>query len=202
MPSGYTAGVQSGEITDFKDYAMGCARAFGALVMMRDDPSDAEIPEKFEPSKFSRDRLVKLRKELDQFKAMGSDERRDLHESEHRDEIASAEKRLAEIAEQRARYEAMLGEARAYVAPTPDHEKFAEFMVKQLVDSIDWDCKTEYYDKKKEKAPFRKWEYEKVKDLERSIESAKESWNEEQERTAGRNKWIAELRESLSKQSA
>lgn len=48
MPTGYTADVQSGKVTDFAEYAMNCARAFGALVLMRDDPSDADIPERFE----------------------------------------------------------------------------------------------------------------------------------------------------------
>lgn len=37
MPTGYTASVQEGKVTEFRDFAMECARAFGALVMMRDE---------------------------------------------------------------------------------------------------------------------------------------------------------------------
>lgn len=54
MPTGYTHEVQSGEVTDFPTFTMQCARAFGALIMMRDDPSDAQIPEQFEPSDYNR----------------------------------------------------------------------------------------------------------------------------------------------------
>ena len=35
MPTGYTAAVCSGEITEIKDFALSCARAFGALITMR-----------------------------------------------------------------------------------------------------------------------------------------------------------------------
>ena len=37
MPTGYTDKIKDG-IT-FKEYAMGCARAFGALITMRDNPA-------------------------------------------------------------------------------------------------------------------------------------------------------------------
>ena len=50
MPTGYTAEVQKG--ISFDKYALNCARAFGALVSMRDEPSDKEIPEKLEPSDY------------------------------------------------------------------------------------------------------------------------------------------------------
>jgi hypothetical protein len=50
MPTGYTAAVADGTITEFPDFAMQCARAFGTLVLMRDEPQDAAIPEKFEPA--------------------------------------------------------------------------------------------------------------------------------------------------------
>lgn len=36
MPSGYTAGVGNGSVVEFGDYAWRCARAFDALVTMRD----------------------------------------------------------------------------------------------------------------------------------------------------------------------
>ena len=44
MPTGYTAPVQDGKIVTLKDFAWCCARGMGALVTMREAPSDAEIP--------------------------------------------------------------------------------------------------------------------------------------------------------------
>jgi hypothetical protein len=49
MPTGYTDCVRSGEVTEFADFAMKCARAFGACIEMRDEPSGTPIPEAFEP---------------------------------------------------------------------------------------------------------------------------------------------------------
>ncbi len=42
MPSGYTENIYYGKKVAFKDFALGCARAFGACVMQRDDPADVK----------------------------------------------------------------------------------------------------------------------------------------------------------------
>ena len=51
MPIGYTSKLHDGD-QPFNEFIMSCARAFGALVTMRDDPNDAPIPE-FEVSEYS-----------------------------------------------------------------------------------------------------------------------------------------------------
>ena len=45
MPTGYTAAIAK-DIT-FNDFVMQCAKAM--LIMMRDEPANAPIPERFEP---------------------------------------------------------------------------------------------------------------------------------------------------------
>ena len=198
MPTGYTADVQSGKVTDFSEYAMNCARAFGALVLMRDDPSDAEIPDRFEPSEHYLKGKEKALKALAEFESMSQEERLAMSNAEHDRDVEYATERLSEIALHRSRYEAMLAEAKAYVPPSPDHEKFADFMVKQLTDSIDFDCSTEYYEKQAEKSSFAEWEAKKLESLKRTAEMAEESLKKELERTEGRNIWISQLRESLA----
>jgi hypothetical protein len=42
MPTGYTAGVADGTITEFREYALLCARAFGACIMLRDEPVEEQ----------------------------------------------------------------------------------------------------------------------------------------------------------------
>ncbi len=58
MPTGYTAAVQNGTVTRFADFAMNCARAFGALVELRDE-MDAPIPDTFKPSTHHSESLKK-----------------------------------------------------------------------------------------------------------------------------------------------
>lgn len=196
MPTGYTDGVQSGKITEFNEYAMLCARAFGATILMRDDPLDAEIPE-FEPSTFYRDNLDKAKKELAAFESMTSDERRNMHEQEHAENVATAEKYIAERNVQRHRYEAMLEKAKAFTPPTAKHEGLAKFMVEQLRESIESDCDGDYWENEKVKTPFDEWETQRLESLRKNIGRYAEEWQKEQTRTEGRNRWVRELRKAL-----
>ncbi len=69
MPTGYTAILMEKGQT-FQEFIMGCARAFGALIEMRDSPNDAPIPDKFEPSDYHAKRIIELREKLAKFKLM------------------------------------------------------------------------------------------------------------------------------------
>lgn len=66
MPTGYTADVADGKITDFVEYALQCARAFGACIMLRDEPISSEIPE-FQPSDYNANALAEAEKTLSRF---------------------------------------------------------------------------------------------------------------------------------------
>lgn len=61
MPTAYTANISKG-IT-FKEYALLCARNFGATITMRDEPLDAEIPE-FQPSDYYVKRISEIKKDI------------------------------------------------------------------------------------------------------------------------------------------
>ena len=61
MPTGYTHDIPAG-IT-FRQFALNCARAFGANIAMRDDPADKPI-EVYEPSDYSAKAITKATNEL------------------------------------------------------------------------------------------------------------------------------------------
>ena len=61
MPSGYTENIYYGKEVAFKDFALGCARAFGACVMQRDDPAD-EKPKIMPEESYHTEELKKLKK--------------------------------------------------------------------------------------------------------------------------------------------
>ena len=60
MPTGYTYPVADGTITEFSKFALNCSRAFGVLMHMRDEPIDAPIPDKIEPTSYYKNQLDEL----------------------------------------------------------------------------------------------------------------------------------------------
>lgn len=48
MPTGYTDKIYRGEPQTFPEFAARSARAFGALISMRDEPLGDELPKKIE----------------------------------------------------------------------------------------------------------------------------------------------------------
>lgn len=201
MPTGYTEGVAKGEISDFSDYALRCARSFGACIMLRDEPLSSEIPE-FEPSDFNAKSLAKAKEELAEFLAMDESQRRELHAEDCTNNEDRAKKRISEINAERKRYEAMLTKAREYESPSSDHDEFAAFLVSQLEESIKWDCDTSYWDGQLREVPFSEWQETKLASLRRSIAYNEEADRDEIERTAGRNEWVRKLKQSLKSVSA
>ena len=67
MPTGYTADLYDGKDVSFEDFTLNCARAFGALVSLRDEP-DAEIPDEFKVDEFYVKRFEKAKEELEKAK--------------------------------------------------------------------------------------------------------------------------------------
>lgn len=201
MPTGYTAAIQEG--VTFQQFAMNCARAFGALVMMRDDPSDAEIPAAFEPSDHNLKALEKAREEMMTLGAMGTAECEVAAMRQFDEESAYRSKQIAESNELQAKYDAMLQEVKAWIPPSPDHVKMKEFMIEQIESSIKFDCNADYYEARVPQLHTAiSWKAQRVLQVAKDITYHSEAHEEEVERTAGRNKWIAELRESLNVSAA
>lgn len=195
MPTGYTHGVQTGAITKFDDFAWQCARAFGALVLLRDD-MDAPIPEEFQPSDYHAKAIEAARAELVRLEAMTPEdanaEARRLYEQSAREYEGRVERKAAE----RHRYEAMLDKVRAWVPPSSDHVGMKDFMIKQLVESIDFDCNGTY-DGRMKFQTGDEWRASAIKEARRSVEYHAAEHAKEVERTESRNRWIKQLRESL-----
>jgi hypothetical protein len=196
MPTGYTSGVATGEIKDFKTYALQCARAFGACIMLRDEPMSDEIPE-FKPSDHYEQSLAKAQAELAAFMVMNREEKEALYRKECDDRIDYAKKRIAENAAQKQRYEDMLKQAREFRAPTSGHNEYAKFLVTQLEESIKFDCSGDFYEKQLERPSFSEWAKGKLEKLKWDIEYSEKHHREEVKRTASRNKWVADLKKSL-----
>lgn len=194
MPTGYTAPVGDGTVTEFQQFALQCARAFGALITMRDDPMDAPIPDEFTPSTHHTEQLAKATTRLAELQAMTPEQiAAAAHEAETT-RIQQEREWAAERAQKKARYEAMLAHANAYVPPSEDHENFRQFMIDQLTESIRFDCPD--CEIAPECSP-EEWHAAALKSAEWSIQYHTEEGEQEVVRAAGRTQWIQQLKASL-----
>lgn len=195
MPTGYTAGIIDG--ISFKTYALNCARAFGACVLLRDEEGGGEkIPDAFEPSDYHLKEVEKFKAAYNRLTEMTA---RELELAAHEDYAKLEAARLTRIQEredQRRAYEAMLEQVNQWSAPTPDHVRFHEFMRTQIEKSIKFDCDG-YDDPPVERITPQEWLEKRREDLLWSISYHEKGYADELARTESRNAWIKALRESL-----
>ena len=197
MPTGYTASVNDGTITTLRDYALGCARAFGALIELRDEPSSAPIPQKFKRSTYHDKALKDAEDDLASLSNLTPADRQAKADKANADALAYWQKSKADRAAIKARYDAMLAKAKGWTPPTSDHEEFKTFMVSQLEQSIDFD--TTGYGPDEPPAPVtaEEWYADALKEAKRQVKYHTEGRDEEIKRTAERQAWLDALRGAL-----
>lgn len=194
MPTGYTHKIKDGQ--SFKDFVMGCARAFGALVMMRDEPHDAPIPERFEPSDYHKNKIIETERRITELENMSIDDALEAAENEHISELRRWQERESERTDLRNKYNAMMAEVVKWQPPTPEHQGLKDFMIEQIETSRRFDCSGTYDDKPKPLMPSE-WKAKEMEKARRDIDYHTKEHAEEVNRTEGRNNWIKALRESL-----
>lgn len=196
MPTAYTNKVQDGSITEFADFAMLCARAFGACITLRDEPIDTPIPDEFKPSAYHLEELKGARETLLRLKWMTVDQKDAAARSANEAALAQWREHERRKDEARQRYEAMLAQANAWHPPTPDHQGLKDFMIQQLSDSIEWDCTPT-----PKPTPMNRdeWYEAAIRKAEWCVQYHEKEHRREIERAKRRTEWIRDLRRSLGK---
>lgn len=136
MPTGYTAQIEDGKITNAKDFLLLCTRAFGVAIDLKDEPLSTPTPMEFEPDEYYKINLQRREQELEESKQMTIDEfiEREKHSMqrsaefarEHIKEMKSANKRYLRIREVISKWN----------PPTTSHEGLKEFALEQIDKSI------------------------------------------------------------------
>lgn len=197
MPTGYTAPLYEGKEMTFEQFALRCARNFGALIRMRDEPFDAPIPEEFPVDEYYQKNYEQAKAAYEKFKQHPptDEELEEAYAKYVQKETNHAKKANERAAFRRQRYEAMLSKVMEWEPPTEEHVNLKNFMVEQLEDSIDFDC-SECHPHITEK---QKWmEYERSgKFYEDNLRVSKDSLEKATKSCAERNAWIKDLRDSL-----
>lgn len=194
MPTGYTSNLYDGD-QSFEDFVLGCARAFGALVTLRDEPT-APIPDEFQPSPSYTDALAKAQERVEWLE--------NAHDQalwrEQTDRVKTAIQRREEyIAEREAlryRYKKMLDRVEGWSPPTEEHIGLRKFMIEQLVQSIQHDCGsyTPSVPSLRTTATYRRDELDKAR---ADAIHYREELSKDRQRASERTAWVRSLRESL-----
>jgi hypothetical protein len=185
--------VKDGKVTEFRDFAMGCARAFGAAIMMRDEPGGQVDVEKCMESTDYHDKMIE---KLRAVKPRTDAEILAEFDGHVANRIAECHRSIEQSKVEMARYEGMLEKVEAWQPPSSDHVKFKEFMVSQLKESISHDSMTDFYEREIEEAKsLSPEEYVENRrgNVQKDIEYHEERLAEIAERNASRRKWVEDL---------
>lgn len=196
MPTGYTHKLMESD-QSFREFALNCARAFGACVMLRDEPVEGDIPE-FKPSLRDLQKSEEAKAERHRLLEMTDDERIKFGQSKKDEEIDRAEKYLAKEIMENLRLSLMRDRVMAWKIPTSEHAGLREFMLDQIKISMH---SLEYSEKRirDAKASFARDYYDRaLAEATRDIEYHEKAQLEENERTFNRNRWVNELKASIS----
>lgn len=193
MPTGYTYDIVNGKLQDFNEFAMRCARAFGALINMRDAPSDAPIPEKFESSVYHKNAADEARKEKKRLAALAPPELETECAAAFHEKVEQEQKWRRELILENQRCQDMAAKVKGWTAPTPDHEELKSFMLQQLKISVYVEREAETF----MRPSPEDWLLEKLQKCRHDIEYHDKEHAKEIERTKSRNEWLRVLRVSL-----
>lgn len=201
MPTGYTASVQDGDITELADYALTCARGFGAMVLLRDSDQSLEATRRYveeqayaESSSYYVDALRKSRERLAELRSTTDEQALAAAQAAHDEVVASNERHERKRVTELARYKAMIEKVEAWEPPTEDHVEFKKFMLDQLRGSVEFDCRSFSMPAPEVSLAWRDEEIEREL---RNVQRYEEEIEKEAERNAGRVAWVTALLDSL-----
>lgn len=195
MPTGYTSEIYEGKEVSLKDYILRCARAFGATAVMRDEPLSKEIPV-FQPNDYHLKQKTFAQQELIKYQNMSLEDAQKLINQEYDEKVRATDESLNKNNKLKQRYERLLIKVKAWEPPTVEHKELKEFAIRQLKESIYYDCSTECLNYPTKQDP-KEWLNRKIETYQKDIEYHQKSWNREVERTNQRNEWIKKLKESI-----
>jgi hypothetical protein len=197
MPTGYTADVADGKVTELKDYILTVSRGMGFAYHLRDTGPTDGIPLQEEGSHYQTSYEDAVEK-LDLWLKMSSAVRRAEY-NRYVEDVESSNKRAVERHNKElSNYNNMIAKVEAW--EVPDFlESTKEFALEQLRSSVDFDCGHGPYTSKVQ--PFEEWLVNHEAGIHRDVEYYRKKLEEERERTAEANRYIKSLYESLGLES-
>lgn len=186
MPTGYTAGIEEGDMS-FEEFVWYCATAFFY--------DTARMPEQFKITGDYAQKIADTKARIAEFETISDLEvanRQAASRERYQTEYKKSIKRAADLTE---KYQMMIRKVENWSVPTPDHEALKKFMLRQLEESLKWDC----YSLDAQAAPVSTEEYRAtvLADLRDHLKFCEERQKTEEENVEKSNKWMAALKASV-----
>jgi hypothetical protein len=208
MTTGYVAKLHDGEQT-FEGFALGCARAFGYLMDMRDSANDAAIvavkvisPRYAANLEIARSELKGATLEPMSYWESVADSLAASAAANHAAEVAKREAAAAKSRAIIARYEAMLAKVNAWQPPSSEHEGLKAFMTEQLTKSIEWDSPSPFTGGSVPPVTVLAKTAIQIRDetiarAQNDVDDCTRRLADESQEIAARNLWVAQLNASV-----
>lgn len=191
MPTGYTSDVKDGNVNQLKEYMLRCARQFGALVHMREDDS-SEIKYRG----VSDYHLIQLNESYDKLKQLEdmTDEEIQKEIDESYEDMIRTRNRMSERNRKtKERYLNMIDKVEQWISPTENHLNLKEFALKQLKDSLEFDCNDSYEKLEIKKETISEYKNEHIKYYLNKIKNHSDLYLKEIKAVEDANNWISDL---------
>lgn len=192
MATGYTAKIKEGQT--FNDFVLGCARAFGACIAMRDDPADKPIPDEFKPSDYHANEMKEAAARLQEILHMTHERAVKAAKYANSKNMDEFNRNTAENNDLKEKYESMLALVHAWIPPTKEHEGLKVFMLEQINESKRFDCCEQ---KPPVEISVDEWVTGQIKETARSLHYHNKEHAEELIKAKERTQWVKDLRQSL-----
>ena len=191
MATGYTHPVADGEITDIKDFAATCARAFGAFVHQRDDSTKDELRYPEPPlGGFYHKAMREARTTLANWLASTEEDKYREWSEYYNKQRALLHKSHADDKVKRARYESLIAQLEEISVPS-ELKNYYDFMMEQLTTSLDHDCGNPgFSDRYYTPLEFVAWVKHQDEAVRRDVERYTEEYEKEVKRYEERVQYI------------
>ena len=202
MPSGLTYKIHNGEELTLRDFALRCVRQFGAGYFASQQ-GEKELPKDKAPilkvDNYHEREILKAKEELEKWENLRNnlEEAQKLYDEQYTKNMQFNATVNEERKEIEKRYNTVLEKVKAWDIPI-EYTSLKELMLKQLKESIEWDC-SPYTPYKEEKVPIEEWVEIRIKLAKRDLDYHTKEFQEEKRRIAEHNNYLKGLYDALDK---
>ena len=128
MPTKYTEKLMKSDQT-FQEFILECAKKF---IIIQDNSYNTPIPDKFEPSKYTIKKLIKLNKKLEKNKSIKIEKIINFNKKAKSEKINYYIKKYEKALNENNRLRKMEIQVYKWIPPTKKHQKLRAFMLQQI----------------------------------------------------------------------